>query len=159
MATARSMGGAGYRRVRERVAHGRRRGNLLSTVDCGDGAILETLATDGTAACPPALAAVPPEVPYETGKPTQQRIERNHQHRKGGIPGLRGFKTLAGARVLGHARAFLHNCRGDFSDLGGPWDKAPLRTAPLVGPARDAPTTEPPTRCVPVVPALPGLRR
>jgi transposase-like protein len=74
--------------------------------------------TDGAAAYPPALATALPPVAHETGKPAQQRIERDHQHLKERLLPLRGFKTLAGARLLCHAHAFLHNLRGGFYDLG-----------------------------------------
>jgi len=57
---------------------------------------------------------------YETGKAVQQRIERDHQHRKGRLRPMRGFKTLAGARTLCRAHAFLRNLRGGFYDLGRP---------------------------------------
>jgi hypothetical protein len=54
---------------------------------------------DGAAAYPPALAAVLPEVLHETSKLSQQRIERDQQHLKGRVGGMRGFTTLTGARV------------------------------------------------------------
>ncbi len=74
--------------------------------------------TDGAAAYPPALAAVLPGVLHETGKLLQQRIERDHQHRTGCVRGMRGFKTLAGARVLCRAHAFLRNRGNGCYDRG-----------------------------------------
>ncbi len=62
------------------------------------GVVPEAVTTDCAATYPPALAAVLPEVPHETGKLIQQRIERDHQYLKGRVRGMRGFKTLAGAR-------------------------------------------------------------
>jgi hypothetical protein len=43
-----------------------------------------------------------------TPNKVQQRIERDHQHLKGRLRPTRGFRTLAGARVLcrGHAVLF-----------------------------------------------------
>ena len=77
------------------------------------------MTTDCAAAYPPALAAALPPVAHETGKRVQQRIERDHQHLKGRLRPMRGFKTLAGARVFCRAHAFLRNLRGQFYDLGG----------------------------------------
>lgn len=74
--------------------------------------------TDCAAAYPLALATVLPGAAHETGKALQQRIERDHQHLKGRLGVTRGFKTLAGARVLCRAHAFLRNLRGGFYDLG-----------------------------------------
>ena len=68
------------------------------------GVIPDEATTDGAAACPPALAAALPPVAHEVGKRVQQRIERDHQHLKGRLRPLRGFKTLAGARALCAAR-------------------------------------------------------
>ena len=73
---------------------------------------------DCSAACPPALAAVLPEASQETGKKPQQRIERDHQHPKGRLHAMRGFKTLHGARTLCRAHAFLGNLRAGFYDMG-----------------------------------------
>ena len=81
------------------------------------GLIPDEVTTDGAAAYPPALGAALPPVLHETGKRVQQRIERDHQHLKGRLRPTRGFKTLAGARVLCHGHAFLRNLRGGFYDL------------------------------------------
>lgn len=54
--------------------------------------------TDGAASYPPTLAVALPGGEHETGKSVQQRIERDHQHLKGRVRGMRGFKTLVGAR-------------------------------------------------------------
>jgi IS6 family transposase len=83
------------------------------------GVVPDEVTTDCAAAYPPALAAVLPGVLHETGKAVQQRIERDHQHRKGRLRPTRGFKTLAGARVLCRGHAFLRNLRGGFYDLRG----------------------------------------
>ncbi|HEY8601426.1 MAG TPA: DDE-type integrase/transposase/recombinase, partial [Thermomicrobiales bacterium] len=82
------------------------------------GVVPDAVTTDGAAAYPPALAAALPPVAHEVGKAVQQRIERDHQHLKGRLRPLRGFKTLAGARLLCRAHAFLRNLRGGFYDLG-----------------------------------------
>jgi len=82
------------------------------------GVVPDAVTTDGAAAYPPALAAVLPGVLHETGKAVQQRIARDQQHRKSRLRPLRGFKTLAGARVLYAGHAFLRNLRGGDDDLG-----------------------------------------
>jgi transposase-like protein len=86
--------------------------------------------TDCAAAYPTALAAVLPGAVHETGKAIQQRIERDHQHLKGRLRPLRGFKTLAGARILCCGHAFLWNLRRGFYDLGRRVDAAALAPEP-----------------------------
>ena len=83
-----------------------------------------------------------PDVEHEAGKLAQQRIERDHQHLKGRLGATRGFKTLAGARVLCRAHDFLRNLRGGFYDL--PWwhDATIDPLAPRVQRAWDALTAE-----------------
>ena len=81
------------------------------------GVIPDEVTTDSAAAYPPALVAALPPVVHETGKKVQQRIERDHQHLKGRVRGMRGFKTLAGARLVCRAHAFLRNLRGGFYDF------------------------------------------
>jgi IS6 family transposase len=88
--------------------------------------------TDCAAAYPPALAAVLPDVLHETGKRPQQRIERDHQHLKGRVRGMRGFKTIAGARVLCRAHAFLRNLRRGFYDLEGALVATSLQGVPAL---------------------------
>jgi transposase-like protein len=83
--------------------------------------------TGCAAAYPPALATVLPEALPETGKLLQRRVERDHQHRKGRTRGMRGFKTLAGARVLCRAPAFLRNLRGGCYDLEATLAAIPFR--------------------------------
>jgi transposase, IS6 family len=82
------------------------------------GVIPDEVTTDCAAAYPPALTAALPGTLHETGKRAQQRIERDHQHLKGRLRPLRGFKTLAGARVLCAGHPFLRNLRGGFYDFG-----------------------------------------
>jgi transposase-like protein len=94
------------------------------------GVIPDEVTTDGAAAYPPALAAALPPVVHETGKRVEQRIERDHQHLKGRMRGMREFKTLAGARVLCRAHAFLRNLRGEFYDLGRWVDAVALSPQP-----------------------------
>ena len=53
-----------------------------------------------------------------SGSASSNGIERDHQHLKGRLRPLRGFKTLGGARVLCRGHAFLRNLRGGFYDLG-----------------------------------------
>jgi transposase-like protein len=79
--------------------------------------VVPTEVTTDCAAYPPALAAVLPGVHHETGKGLQQRIERDHQHLKGRVCGMRGFKSLAGARVLCRMHAFLRNLHNGCYDL------------------------------------------
>ncbi len=64
------------------------------------GGVPAEVTTDGAVAYPPALADVLPAARHQAGKPPQQRIERDQQHRKGRLALTRGCKTLAGARVL-----------------------------------------------------------
>jgi IS6 family transposase len=92
----------------------------------------EEVTTDGAAAYPPALAAAVPPVLHETGKAAQQRIERDHQHLNGRLRPTRGFKTLAGARVLCRAHAFLRNLRDGFYDLEHVIDASILAPSPPV---------------------------
>ena len=82
------------------------------------GTFPDEVTTDSAAAYPPALIAALPPVAHETGKRVQQRIERDHQHLKGRLRPMRGFKTLSGARVFCRAHAFLRNLRGHFYGLG-----------------------------------------
>ena len=96
------------------------------------GVVPNEVTTDGAAAYPPALATVLPGVLHETGKAIQQRIERDHQHLKGRLRPLRGFKTLTGARVLCRGHAFLRNLRGGFYDLGRPIDAVTTALRPPV---------------------------
>lgn len=96
------------------------------------GAVPDEVTTDGAASYPPALAAVLPGVLHEPGKAVQQRIERDHQHLKGRLRPTRGFKTLAGARVLCRGHAFLRNLRNGFYDLGQPVRAAALASPPVV---------------------------
>jgi IS6 family transposase len=81
------------------------------------GAVPDEVTTDCAATYPAPLAAALPGIMHEAGKAIQQRIERDHQHLKGRLRGMRGFKTLAGARVLCRGHAFLRNLRGGFYDL------------------------------------------
>ena len=81
------------------------------------GVVPVEVTTDRAAAYPPALSDVLPTALHETGKAVQQRIEREHQHRKGRLGSTRGFKTRCGARILCAGQAFLRNLRGGFYDL------------------------------------------
>ncbi len=106
------------------------------------GVVPTGVATDCAAAYPPALAAVLPGAAHETGKQVQQPIERDHQHLKGRLRGTRGFKTLAGARVLCRGHAFLRNVRGGCYDLGRLVDATAASRLPLVLRAWDALTAD-----------------
>jgi transposase, IS6 family len=77
-----------------------------------------TVTTDKAAACPPALAAVLPEIKHITGKAEQQRIERDHQHLKGRLKVFRGYKTTGGAQRFCQAHGFVRNLRQGFYRLG-----------------------------------------
>ena len=96
------------------------------------GVIPDEVTTDGAAAYPPALATALPPLAHEVGKRIQQRIERDHQHRKGRLRPMRGFKALAGARLVCRAHAFLRNLRGGFSDPGQLIDVTVLAPQPPV---------------------------
>lgn len=85
----------------------------------------DEVTTDCAAAYPPALAVVLPGAAHEAGKAVQQRIERGHQHLKGRVRGTRGFKSLAGARVLCRGHAFLRTCAAT-STTWSSWSAAPL---------------------------------
>lgn len=74
--------------------------------------------TDKAASYPPALQAVLPEVEHVAGKAVQQGIERDHQHLKGRIRCMRGFKSAAGAAVFGRAHGFMRNLGDGFYRLG-----------------------------------------
>ena len=100
------------------------------------------VATDCAAAYPAALAAVLPVAMHETGKQVQQRVERDHQHLKGRLRGTRGFKTLAGARVLCRAHAFLRNLRGGFYECGSAFSVVVVAPLPSVGRIWDALTAD-----------------
>ena len=96
------------------------------------GVVPDEVSTDGASAYPPALTVALPPVLHEIGKRAQQRIERDHQHLKGRLRPMRGFKTLAGARVLCRGHAFLRNLRGGFYDLGRLADATVLAPQPPV---------------------------
>ena len=96
------------------------------------GVIPDAVTTDGAAAYPSALALALPPLAHEVGKRVQQRIARDHQHLKGRLRPLRGFTTLAGARLVCRAHAFLRNLRGGFHDLGQLLDVTVLAPQPPV---------------------------
>ncbi len=98
--------------------------------------------TDGAAADPPALAVVLPGAAHETGKRVQRRSERGHQHPKGRLRPMRGFETLAGARVLCRAHAFRRDLRGRCYDFGRAVDTAASPSASPVARGWDAPTAD-----------------
>jgi transposase-like protein len=98
--------------------------------------------TDGAAASPPTRAAVLLAAPHETGKAPRRRIEREHRYRKGRVRGMRGRKTLAGAKVSCRARASLRTLRGGFYDLGRLLGASPRPTVPATVSGREAPTAE-----------------
>ena len=115
---------------------------LSGEAGIGKTALAEDACRAAAAAYPPALAAVLPGVLHETGKAVQQRIERDHQHLKGRLRPTRGCKTLAGARVLCRAHAFLRNLRGGFYDLGRAIGTATTPLLPVTVLAWAALTTE-----------------
>jgi hypothetical protein len=112
------------------------------------GVVPDEVMTDCGAAYPPALAATLPPVVHGMGKRVQRRIERDHQHLKGRLRPLRGFKTLAGVWVLCRAHGFLRNPHGGFYALGRPVDMAGISPQPPVVQAWDARNSTPP-RCAP----------
>ena len=68
--------------------------------------------------------------------------EACHQHLKGRLGGMRGFKTLTGASVVCRARAFLHNLRSGFYALGWMIAATPLRGVPAQVAAWDVLTAD-----------------
>ncbi len=110
-----------------------------AATDVATGVALDEVTTDCAVAYPPALAAVLPSALHETGKAVQQRIERDHQHRKGRLRPLRGCETLVGATMLCAGHASLRNLRGGFYDFGRPVDAASAATRPPVVQAWAAP--------------------
>ena len=98
--------------------------------------------TNDAAAYPPVLAAVLPGVLHETGKPLQQPIERDHQHRKRRVRGMCGFKTLAGARVPCRAHVFLRNRGNGCYDLGATLAALARREVPATVAVWDARTAD-----------------
>ena len=119
----------GRRHRRQRRAGDRRRGDLLPSRDRGHGRRPGRGDHGLRGGLPPALAAVLLAARHATGKQSQQRIARDHHHLQGRVRGMRGFKTLAGARVLCRAHASLRNLRGGHYDLG--WRLGPANW-PLV---------------------------
>ena len=96
------------------------------------GIIPDEVMTDGASAYPSALTVALPPVLQEIGQRAQQRIARDHQHLQGRLRPMRGFKSLAGARVLCRGHAFLRNLRGGFYDLGRLIDAGTLVPQPPV---------------------------
>ena len=74
--------------------------------------------TDKAACYPPALAEVLPEAEHVTGKQEQQRLERDHQHLKGRLRPMRGFKTDPTAQVVCAGHGLVRNLAGGFYRLG-----------------------------------------
>ena len=98
--------------------------------------------TDCAATDSPALAAAFPDVLHEADKAVQQRVERDHQHLKGRVRGIRGCKTLTGTQVLRRAQTFVRNLRGHFYDPGRLLDSGSTRSLAPVLRARDALTVD-----------------
>jgi transposase-like protein len=78
----------------------------------------QQVTTDKAAAYPPALQAVLPDAEHVTGKGAQQTIERDHQHLKGRIHGMRGFKTDSTAQIVCSGHGFMRSLRDGFYTLG-----------------------------------------
>jgi transposase-like protein len=78
----------------------------------------QKVTTDKAAAYPPALQAVLPAAEHVTGKGAQQTMERDHQHLKGRIRCMRGFKTDASAQVVCSGHGFMRSLRDGFYTLG-----------------------------------------
>jgi transposase-like protein len=74
--------------------------------------------TDKAAAYPPALREVLPGCAHVVGKSAQQRIERDHQHLKGRLRPMRGFKKRHCAQVVCAGHGFLRNLGQGFYRLG-----------------------------------------
>jgi hypothetical protein len=115
--------GQSGRRLREHAARDRRRDHVLPPRHRGHGRQPGRGDHRRGGRLPAALAAALPPVAHETGRRIQQRIERDHSAPQGTITPHRGFKTLAGARVLcgGTPSCAL---RGGFYDWGTsstPW--------------------------------------
>lgn len=99
-----------------------------------------TATTDKAPIYPPAFAAVRPEVDHITGKMEQQAIERDHQHLKGRIGCMRGFRQLACAQVARDGHGFMRNLRDGFYRLAEPMGdpRMHLHQAPCLVQAWDA---------------------
>jgi transposase-like protein len=74
--------------------------------------------TDKAAAYPAALQEVLPGCRHVAGKSAQQRIERDHQHLKGRLRLMRGFKQRVCAQVVCGGHAFIRNLGQGFYRLG-----------------------------------------
>jgi transposase-like protein len=74
--------------------------------------------TSDKAKCyPPALQAVFPEVEHRTSNSLNNALERDHQHLKGRIRPMRGFKSVGGASNFSRGHALRRNLRCGFSSL------------------------------------------
>jgi transposase-like protein len=96
------------------------------------GSTPQAVTTNPAAAYPAALTEVLPGAEHVAGKLVQQRIERDHQHVKGRVRPLRGFRTFAGARVLCAGHALVRNLIGGFHRLGVAMADAPGPRPPLL---------------------------
>jgi transposase-like protein len=74
--------------------------------------------TDKAAAYPPALREVLPGCAHVVGKSSQQRIEWDHQHLKGRVRLMRGFKKRRCAQVICAGHGFIRKLGQGFYRLG-----------------------------------------
>jgi len=86
--------------------------------------------TDKAAIYPPALATVLPEVDHVTGTMEQQRIERDHQHRKRRTRCMRAFQALACTPVVCEGHGFMRHRRDGFDDRAVPVGDPRMPQAP-----------------------------
>ena len=101
----------------------------------------ETVTTDRAPTYPPALSTILPEAEHLTGKMEQQGIERDHQHLKGRIRGMRGFQQRACAQIICQGHAFLRNLGAGFYRLAVPTGDPHLHQPPRPVRAWDELTT------------------
>jgi transposase, IS6 family len=73
--------------------------------------------TDKAKCYPPALRPVLPDVEHRTSKYLNNGLERDHQHLKGRMRPMRGFKTLGSAGNFSRGHALIRNLRQGFSTL------------------------------------------
>ncbi len=78
--------------------------------------ITPTRITSDKATCyPPALRTILPAAEHRSSKYLNNALERDHQHLKGRVRPMRGFKTMGGARIICQGHALIRNLLRGFS--------------------------------------------
>jgi transposase-like protein len=78
---------------------------------------------------------------HVTGKAAQQRIERDHQHLKGRLRPMRGFKQRVCAQVVCGGHGFIRNLGQGFYRLGSVMGDPEIPRPPRLVRAWEALTT------------------